>query len=134
MFNEIVDFIRQLYHTNGFIPLHEPRFTGNEKLYVNECIDSTFVSSVGTYVPRFESMIADYTGSSRAIACVNGTEALYLALKLVGVKTGDEVVTQALSFVATANAVSYTGANPVFLDVDETTMGLSPTSSRRLHN
>lgn len=126
----IIDFIRGLYQTVDFIPLHEPKFVGNEKAYVIDCIDSTFVSSVGKYVERFEQMMAEYTGAKYAIATVNGTAALHIALKLVGVNQGDEVITQPLSFVATCNAISYCGAKPVFVDVDRDTMGMSPDSLR----
>jgi aminotransferase in exopolysaccharide biosynthesis len=108
--------------------LHEPRFAGNEKKYINECIDSTFVSSVGTFVTRFEKMVAEFTGAKYAVATVNGTSALHISLLLSDVRHGDEVITQALTFVATANAIAYTGANPVFVDVDLDTMGLSPQS------
>jgi perosamine synthetase len=127
-FSEIVKFIRVLYkQPEGFIPLHEPRFVGNEKKYVNDCIDTTYVSSVGKYVDRFEEMVAQYTGAKKAVVCVSGTNALHLALLLVGVKPNDEVITQPLTFIATANAISYTNAHPVFIDVDMDTMGLSPT-------
>jgi perosamine synthetase len=125
---DIITFVRELYQTKEFIPLHEPKFVGNEKAYVIECIDSTFVSSVGKYVDRFEQMMADYTGAKYAIATVNGTAALHIALKLVGVNQGDEVITQPLSFIATCNAISYCGARPVFVDVDRDTLGLSPDS------
>jgi perosamine synthetase len=125
-----IDFIRQLYQTTEFIPLHEPKFIGNEKAYVIDCIDSTFVSSVGKYVDRFELDMAKYTGAKYAVATVNGTAALHIALKLVGVNSGDEVITQSLSFVATCNAISYCGAKPVFVDVDKDTLGLSPVSLR----
>lgn len=108
------------------IPLHEPRFTGNEKRYVTDAIDSTYVSSVGAYVDQFEEMMAEITQTNRAVAVVNGTSALQVALRLAGVKPGDEVITQALTFVATANAIAYNNAHPVFLDVDLDTMGLSP--------
>lgn len=124
----IIDFIRSLYQTSEFIPLHEPKFIGNEKAYVAECIDSTFVSSVGKYVDRFEQMMAEYTGAKYAIATVNGTAALHVALKLAGVSQGDEVITQPLSFIATCNAISYCGAAPVFVDVDRDTLGMSPDS------
>jgi len=103
---------------------------GNEKKYLEECIDSTFVSSVGKFVDRFEEMIVEYTGAKKAVVCVNGTNALHLALKLAGVEQNDEVVTQALTFIATANAISYCGAHPVFIDVDKDTMGLSPGKMR----
>lgn len=128
MFDEVIDFIRSLYGTKGFIPLHEPRFQGREKEYVNAAIDSTFVSSVGAYVDRFEKMLAEVTGARFAVATVNGTAALHIALRLAGVKQGDEVITQSISFVATANAISYCGARPVFLDVEADTIGLSPVA------
>jgi len=130
MYQNVVDFIRSLYLTTEFIPLHEPKFVGNEKAYVLDCIDSTFVSSVGKYVDRFEQMMADYTGAKYAVATVNGTAALHIALRLVGVNQGDEVITQPLSFVATCNAISYCGAMPVFVDVDRDTLGMSPGSLR----
>jgi len=121
-----ISFIREIYQTQDFIPLHEPRFVGNEKKYLLDTIDSTFVSSVGAYVDRFEDMMQELTQTKKAIAVVNGTSGIQVALRLVGVKVGDEVLTQALTFVATANAIAYNGAKPVFLDVDLDTMGLSP--------
>ena len=129
-YQDVIDFIRGLYQTAEFIPLHEPKFVGNERAYVLDCIDSTFVSSVGKYVDRFEQMMAEYTGAKYAVATVNGTAALHIALKLAGVNQGDEVITQSLSFVATCNAISYCGAKPVFVDVDRETLGLSPSSLR----
>lgn len=120
----IIDFIRKTFDTQEFIPLHEPRFNGNEKKYLNECIDSTFVSSVGKFVDQFERMFADYVGARYAIAVMNGTAALHLGLKLAGVRGGDEVITQPLTFIATTNAISYCGAQPIFVDVDKTTLGL----------
>lgn len=125
-YSETIAFIRSLYG-EGRVFLHEPRFNGNEKKYLNECIDSTFVSSVGPFVDRFEKDIADYTGAARAVVCVNGTNALYMGLMLAGVERGDEVVSQPLTFIATCNAISYIGAYPVFVDIDEDTLGLSPT-------
>lgn len=126
IYSEITNFIRALYNQPGdFIPLHAPVFMGNEKKYMNDCIDSTFVSSVGKYVDLFEEKIAEYTGAKKAVACVNGTNALHLALKMVGVEANTEVITQPLTFIATANAIAYCGANPVFLDVDLDTLGLS---------
>lgn len=123
----IVNFIRNYYkQPNDFIPLHAPVFAGNEKKYLNECIDSTYVSSVGAFVNRFEEEIADITGAEKAVAVVNGTAALQVAMRLVGVTKDTEVLTQGLTFVATANAIAYLGASPVFLDVDLDTMGLSP--------
>ena len=125
---KIIDFIKQTFNTKEFIPLHEPKFIGNEKKYLNECIDSTFVSSVGKYVDRFEKEFASYVGAKYAVATVNGTAALHIALKLVDVKENNEVITQPLTFIATCNAISYIGAKPVFVDVDLDTMGLSPKS------
>ncbi len=124
----IVDFIRSLYKTDSFIPLHEPRFIGNEKKYLNECIDSTFVSSVGKFVDRFEIDVAKYTGAKYAVATSNGTSALHISLIISGVEAGDEVITQPLTFVATCNAISYCNAKPIFIDVDKDTIGMSPAA------
>ncbi len=124
----IIDFIQDTFSTKEFIPLHEPRFIGNEKKYLNDCIDSTFVSSVGKYVDTFEKEFAKKVGSKYAIATVNGTSALHISLLLADVKSDDEVITQPLTFIATCNAISYIGAKPVFVDVDMDTMGLSPRS------
>lgn len=124
----VVDFIQNTFKTKEFIPLHEPRFVGNEKKYLNDCIDSTFVSSVGKYVDQFEKDFASYVGSRYAIATVNGTAALHIAMILAGVERDDEVITQPLTFIATCNAISYIGADPVFVDVDLDTMGMSPES------
>lgn len=126
MYSEIVEFIHQLYGSEEKVPLHAPCFPGNEKKYLNECIDSTYVSSVGKFVDRFEEMICEFTGSKKAVVCVNGTNALHMAMILADVKRDDEVLTQALTFIATCNAISYIGAHPVFIDVDLDTMGLSP--------
>jgi len=129
---EFINFVRKTYNQpTEFTPLHEPRFRGNEKKYLIDCIDSTFVSSVGKYVGQFEKMVAEYTGSKYAIATVNGTAALHIALLLSKVKRNDEVITQPLTFIATANAISYTGAKPVFIDVDKDTMGLSPDKLKK---
>ncbi|MDQ2147696.1 LegC family aminotransferase [Alcaligenaceae bacterium C4P045] len=125
MIKDIIEFVRSKYSTSDFIPLHAPIFSGNEKKYVLETIDSTFVSSVGAYVDEFENAIASLTGAARAIATVNGTAALHVGLKLVGVQPGDYVITQPLTFVATCNAISYCGASPIFIDVDIDTLGLS---------
>lgn len=113
---------------NDFIPLHRPVFDDNDKKHLIDCIDSNFVSSVGEKVTEFEKRIAEFTGAKYAIATVNGTSALHVAIELAGVRQGDEVITQALTFIATCNAISYTGAVPVFIDVDQDTMGMSPTS------
>ena len=126
MYHDVVSFVHELYGTEGMVPLHVPTFRGNEKKYLNECIDTTFVSSVGKFVDRFEEMMVDYTGTQKAVVCVNGTNALHMAMLLVGVEREDEVITQALTFIATCNAISYIGAHPVFIDVDKDTMGLSP--------
>ena len=127
-FPEIIDFIKSIYPNENPVPLHVPRFTGNEKKYVLDAIDSTFVSSVGRYVDCFEEMICEITGGGFAVATVNGTCALHVALKLAGVQPCDEVITQPFSFVATANAISYCGAKPIFLDVSRKTLGLDPTA------
>ena len=127
----IVDFIKTTFNTDSFIPLHEPRFIGNEKKYLNECIDSTFVSSVGKFVDQFEKEFASYVGSKYAIATVNGTAALHIGLKLVGVENNTEVITQPLTFIATANAISYCQAKPIFIDVDRDTLGMSPLALKR---
>lgn len=132
VFQQITDYIRDVYRTpEGFIPLHAPVFKGNEKQYLEQCIDSNFVSSVGAFVDLFEVKMAEYTGAKKAVACVNGTNALHLALLLSGVEAESEVLTQALTFIATANAISYCGAHPVFLDVDMDTLSLSPVSIRK---
>ena len=125
MEKEIVSFIRDKFNSKEFIPLHSPIFKGNEKIYINECIDSTFVSSVGPFVNKFEELMNQITQTKKTTAVVNGTAAVQVGLRLVGVKENDEVITQALTFVATANAIAYNNAHPVFLDVDIDTMGLS---------
>ena len=129
MYTDVISFIRETYkNPKDFIPLHEPRFIGNEKKYVMDTIESTFVSSVGKYVDRFEELIQEYTGAKYAIAVVNGTAALHMGLMLAGVKKDDLVITQALSFIATCNAISYIGAEPVFVDVDKQRLGMSADS------
>jgi aminotransferase in exopolysaccharide biosynthesis len=122
---QAISFIQDVYKTKEYIPLHVPTFGGNEKKYLNETIDTTFVSSVGAFVDRFEEMISLLSKTKKAVAVVNGTAGIQIALRLVGVKAGDEVITQALTFVATANAIVYNNATPIFLDVDIDTMGLS---------
>ena len=126
MFNALTKFIRHQYQTDDFIPLHAPVFAGREQDYVSETISSTFVSSVGAFVDQFEIGVATYTGSARAVAVMNGTAALHMGLLLVGVDRDSCVITQPLTFVATCNAISYCGAEPIFVDVDRDTMGLSP--------
>jgi aminotransferase in exopolysaccharide biosynthesis len=128
---EVIEFIQSTFATTGSIPLHVPIFSGKEREYVLDTLESTFVSSVGAYVDRAEQMMADISQTQKAVAVVNGTAGLHMALQLVGVKPGEEVITQALTFVATANAIHYTGAEPVFLDVDYETMGLSAISVKR---
>ena len=129
--SKTIDFIRKTFNTEEFIPLHAPHFGGNEKKYLNETIDSTFVSSVGAFVNLFEEKMAEYTGAKFAIACVNGTNALHMAMLVCGVERDDEVLSQSLTFIATANAISYIGAKPVFIDVDKDTMGMSPEALKR---
>jgi aminotransferase in exopolysaccharide biosynthesis len=126
MFAETVEFIRSLYPNQDPVPLHAPVFIGKEKEYLIDCVNSTFVSYIGSYVTKFEMLTAEYTRSKYAVAVVNGTAALQVALQIAGVKSGDEVITQPLTFVATANAISHCGAEPVFIDVDLDTMGMSP--------
>lgn len=130
-YKKTIDFIKSVYGNKDFTPLAVPLFVGNEKTYLNECIDTTFVSSVGKFVDRFEDEMAKYTGCKRAVVCVSGTNALHMSLMLSGVEKNDEVLTQALTFIATCNALSYIGAHPVFIDVDLTTMGLSPDAVKK---
>ena len=124
---KIVEFIQNEYKTQN-IALHEPRFIGNEIEYLKQCIDSGFVSSVGEFVVGVERDMARITGAKYAVAMCSGTAALHIALICAGVGADDEVITQPLSFVATANAISYTGARAIFVDVDMDTMGMSPYS------
>jgi perosamine synthetase len=124
----IINFIKSIYNDEKFIPIHEPRFLGNEKKYLNECIETTFVSSAGKFVDEFEIKIAKYTGAKYAVATVNGTSALHISLLLAGVDKNCEVITQPLTFVATCNAISYCNAKHIFIDVDKDTMGLSPSA------
>ena len=116
-----------LGETDTFLPLHEPEFLGNEWEYVKDCIDTGWVSSVGSYVDRFEHNLQDYTGVNHVVATMNGTAALHLALVLAGVKSGDEVITPTLGFIATANVITYCHAKPHFVDISEDTLGLDPT-------
>lgn len=128
MYDRLVSFVREQYATNEFIPLHAPVFRGRERELVLDTIESTFVSSVGAYVDRFERDAAAFCGSPRAVAVMNGTAALHISLVLAGVERDDLVVTQSLTFVATCNAIAYCGAQPLFIDVDRGTMGLSPSA------
>jgi UDP-N-acetylbacillosamine transaminase len=126
MYKKLINFVQEYYQTKEFVPLHAPTFGGNEKKYVNNTLDSTFVSSVGKYVGQFEQQIEAYTGTTKAIATVNGTAALHTALYMAGVRSGDLVITQALTFVATCNALYHMGAEPVFVDVSKVSLGLCP--------
>jgi len=131
MIEKFCNLARNLYG-DEFIPLHRPIFEGNERRYLVDCIDSNFVSSVGVKVTEFEEKIAEYTGAKYAVATVNGTAALHVAIELAGVNIGDEVLSQALTFIATCNAITYAGAHPVFVDVDLETMGMSPKCITRI--
>lgn len=126
--SSIVEFIRDIYRTDEDIPLHAPNLQGNEKQYTSETIESTFVSSVGHFVQRFEEDIQHYTGTNRAVATTNGTSALHTSLVLSGVGRDDLVITQALTFVATCNAIRQSGANPIFVDISEESLGMCPFS------
>lgn len=125
-YKKIVEFIKDLYPGQVPVPLHAPVFLGNEKKYLNECIDSTYVSYVGEYVAKFENRVCEFIGVKHAVAMVNGTTALQIALIIAGVKPGEEVLTQALTFVATANAIKHSGADPIFIDSEKETLGMSP--------
>jgi perosamine synthetase len=127
---DVITFAKRIFGEE-FVPLHRPVFEGNERQYLVDCIDSNFVSSVGAKVSEFEQLVAEFTGSKYAIATVNGTAALHISIELAGVKPGDEVISQALTFIATCNAISYVGAEPLFIDVDLDTMGLSPFALKR---
>ncbi|MEQ8800539.1 MAG: LegC family aminotransferase [Haliea sp.] len=130
LFDQIISEVHTIFG-DGFVPLHRPVFEGNERQYLVDCIDSNFVSSVGTKVTEFEQRIADFAGSKYAVATRNGTAALHIALGLAGVRAGEEVITQALTFIATCNATRYCDAWPVFVDVESDTLGMSPTALRR---
>ena len=125
---EIIAFIKSLYPNETPVPLHAPRFTGNEKKYLADCIDTTYVSYVGKFVTDFEEHIKRVTGVRHAVAMVNGTAALQMMLLASGVSSGEEVITQALTFAATAAGIKHAGAEPVFVDVDRETLGMSPES------
>ncbi|MEK4380944.1 LegC family aminotransferase [Aeribacillus sp. FSL K6-2848] len=123
---ELAKKIKNMCPEKDFIPLHKPMFIGNEKKYVADCIETGWVSSVGKYVDEFERLLAEFTGVKRAVAVVNGTAALHIALKIVGIQPNDEVLIPSLTFVATGNAVVYCGAIPHFVDVSKTTLGIDP--------
>jgi perosamine synthetase len=128
MFENVIEFIQKTYQTKEFIPLHAPIFMGNEKKYLNECIDSTFISSTGKFVDKLEEKIADYTNAKYVIATSSGTSALHTSLLLANVGENNEVITQPITFVATCNVINYCKAHPIFIDVDRETMGLSPSA------
>ena len=130
MEKDFIKLVRNIYGED-FVPLHRPIFIGNEKQYTLDCIDSNFVSSAGNMISKFEKQIADFTGAKYAIAAVNGTSALHTCLKLIGANSSTEVITQALTFVATANAIDYCSSKPIFLDVDKDSMGLSPAALKK---
>ena len=129
--HSIIEFIKNKFNNQEFVPLHSPLFVGNEKKYINDSIDSTYVSSVGAYVDKFEEMVKAFTGSKYAIATVNGTSALHISLILSGVKKNDLVLTQPFTFISTCNAISYIGAEPYFLDIDSNTLGLSASNLQK---
>lgn len=130
MIQELVRLVREIYRTDEFVPLHRPVFAGSEREDLVACIDSNFVSSVGEKVTEFECRLAEFAGARFGVAVVNGTNALQVALRLVGVERDCEVLAQALTFVATCNAIGYLGAHPVFVDVDRETLGMSPDALR----
>jgi len=131
LMDKFIQFVQSIYG-HDYISLHRPVFEGNERKYLVDCIDSNFVSSVGAKVAEFEQQVAAFAGARYAIATVNGTAALHIALQLAGVQRDDEVLSQALTFIATCNALSYAGAHPLFVDVDRDTMGMSPAALERL--
>lgn len=126
--SSVIELIRGIYQTSDYIPLHAPNFSGNENKYTAETIKSTFVSSVGKFVDDFEEQIQEYTGAKRVVATVNGTSALHACLVLSGVEKDNLVITQALTFVATCNAIHLTGAQSVFVDVSKESLGMCPIS------
>ena len=131
MQTQLIKLVREIYSTDEFIPLHAPIFSGNEQKYVTETITSTFVSSVGKFVDEFEQNIQQVTGTARAVATVNGTSALHSALYLAGIQAGDLVITQALTFVATCNALYHMGAKPIFIDIERNSFGLCPVATEQ---
>jgi len=127
-FSDFVKFVQNIYSNNGTIPLHAPVFEGNERAYILDTLETTYVSSIGEYVNDFENRISEFTGARFCVATNSGTAALHVALLLSGVQSEDEVITQPLTFVATCNAIRYCDAHPVFVDVEASTLGLSPVS------
>jgi len=130
MFDSLIEFIRTQFPNPGVVPLHAPLLGALEKRYLSECIDSTFVSSVGPQVDAFEQALCQQTGRQYAVAMVNGTAALHLGLVVAGVVAGSEVIVSAMTFIATANAVNYCGADPIFVDIEPSTLGICPTALR----
>ena len=126
MIESLISFIRDIYQSDGDIPLHSPSFKGNEKKYLLNAVNTTFVSSIGAYVDMFEQHLCAFTGAKKAIATINGTCALHASLHCAGVKRGDHVITQSLTFFGTCSALLTLGAVPIFVDVDRCSMGLSP--------
>ena len=127
-FEAIIGQIKSMYSGQDMVPLHAPRFFGNEKRYLEECIDTTYVSYVGRFVTAFEDQVKKLLGLRNAVAIVNGTAALHMTLLSSGIGQGDEVITQALSFAATAAGIRHSGADPAFVDVDRDSLGMSPSS------
>ena len=127
MYNDFISFIKNIYKDQDYVPLHAPYFDAIEKELINKCLDSTFVSTVGIYVNEFEKMLSDFTGVKYAVATTNGTSALHTSLVIAGVEHGDEVLTQNITFVATANAIAYCGAFPILIDSDLDNLALSPS-------
>lgn len=127
-FIEVFEFIRSLYPKNKTIALHEPCFIGNEKVYLEQCIDSGYISSIGNFVNILENKLEKYCNINHAIATTNGTSALHAALYALNINHNNEVITQPLSFIATSNAIAYTGAQPIYIDIDLDTLGMSPNA------
>jgi perosamine synthetase len=128
---KIITYIKSIYREQKNVLLHCPEFLGNEKQYLSECIDTKYVSYVGRFVTDMENKIKDITGAKYAVAMVNGTAALHILLLALGIQLGDEIITQSLSFVATAAAIVHANGTPVFIDVERATLGMSPESLRK---
>lgn len=134
MFDQILEGIRNIHKSDGFIPLSVPQFEGKEKELLINCIDSSYVSSVGEYVDAFEKSLCDFTKAKHAVVTSNGTSALHISLIVAGVEPGDEVITQALTFVATSNAIRYCGADPIYIDVSRQRASLCPEALESFFN